>query len=302
MVIIGSEALNINLHYPYRKAVDLDFICTYDEFEKALKDIKAESEVQAVYPENDGKKMIVLAKGGQPREYEIAWPGSTAEGLLNIIKEDRETSTFVGRTVPSLDVLYMLKMSHRYKKDSPHFKKTMDDILFLRGVGAKIRPEWQEWFKAREKETYNYKHPKLKTSKGEFFDKSHGIIYKYNHDDIHESVKHLERPAYIYYKPENEEVMCSKEMFFAVDESVRLFGGVEEAMVLSIERSQVPFPGAWSPKKSFDYALSKICTSITSGFFREFCWENYYKIQSLYSPGYLDKFWDDVDSGIVRLV
>jgi hypothetical protein len=46
-------------------------------------------------------------------------------------------------------------------------------------------------------------------------------------------------------------------------------------MVLAIERSLVPHPGKKTPEQAYLMALEKVCTSITSGWFREFAWENY---------------------------
>ena len=46
-------------------------------------------------------------------------------------------------------------------------------------------------------------------------------------------------------------------------------------MVLTIERSLVPYPGKKTPEQAYLMALEKVCTSITSGWFREFVWENY---------------------------
>jgi hypothetical protein len=67
----------------------------------------------------------------------------------------------------------------------------------------------------------------------------------------------------------------------------------EESCVLALERSQIPFPDA-SPRKSFEYALMKVCTSITSGFFREWAWEHYDDVLALYNElgenDYIERF------------
>lgn len=59
-------------------------------------------------------------------------------------------------TVPSLNVLYMLKMSHRYLKDSPHFLKTMQDIHAMRKLGAVIPAEWESFYQDRMRDTYTH--------------------------------------------------------------------------------------------------------------------------------------------------
>src|SRR5690606_29078459 len=112
--------------------------------------------------------------------------------------------------LPSLDQLYTLKMSHRYLKNSPHFRKTRDDIMMLRGLGCKIFD--QDWFKQRESETYTYKHPKLNVMKKDFFN-GDGVRYVYDHDDIHMAVAHYREsgattpiPAYKLYMKDGAQV------------------------------------------------------------------------------------------------
>ncbi|WP_457832940.1 DUF7275 domain-containing protein, partial [Staphylococcus aureus] len=48
------------------------------------------------------------------------------------------------------------------------------------------------------------------------------------------------------------------------------------------ERHQIPNNFNPDPTGSFMYALEKVCTSITSGWFREYAWENYHKIVAMH--------------------
>ena len=96
------------------------------------------------------------------------------------------------------------------------------------------------------------------------------------------------------------EVECDKEKFFSAGERIRLYGVLEEAQVLALERSQIPFRGKVEPRRSFDIALQKVCTSITSGWFREFAWENFDKVEEMYEDDYVSRFWKAVDDGKVK--
>lgn len=87
-------------------------------------------------------------------------------------------------------------------------------------------------------------------------------------------------------------------MFFAQPENIRLLGVLEESYVLAIERAIVPHNTP--PKKAFNIALSKVASSITSGWFREYAWENYDAVQALYSDDYVKRFQKAVENGIVR--
>lgn len=305
MLLIGSQALKYYTKLD-REPRDWDFIGTIDEIESFIQERK--DEVESAYPSNEGKKMIVKLKNELPIEFEIAWEGSTAEKVLQFTKLNLADHNMKEKVVPALDklailpslnILYELKLSHRYLKNSPHFLKTMRDIQLMRSLGAQI--EHPEWLKEREKETYNYSHPKLSVSKDEFFKKDDGqVVYIYDHDTIHIAMARFDKPAYEYFKPEGSQVLCDKKMFFDSPEEIKLASVVEEATVLALERSQIPYKGLVDPKWSYVYALQKISTSITSGWFREFCWSNYDKALALYDEKYVEKFWKAVDDGIVK--
>lgn len=298
MLVVGSQALK-RTGEKYLSSVkrqwDWDFICTYDEFLSYKQNLgRAIS-----YPTNRGKTMVLRTKA-QNYEFEIAWENSTAESLLQIIKDkDFLIEESGGMFWAKPDLIFTLKKSHRYLKDSPHFLKTMIDYKHMLSLGCQVPDALSAWYKQREDETYWYKHPKLDVAKSDFF-KDDGVPYIYDHDTIHLSMKHLDKPAYEYFKPANNEVMCSKEMFMACDEKTRLYAVLEESYVLALERSQIPLPGKWPPRKSFETALMKVSSSITSGWFRAYAYDNYFKVLNIYDDTYVKRFWEAVDKGIVK--
>lgn len=237
-------------------------------------------------------------------ELEVAWPGSTGEELINLCGPANERVMVgdggISVAVAPLNVLLALKLSHRYYKNSPHFFKTMSDIRALRAAGASA-VGLEDLISRREVETYRYLHPKLKQSKKDFFSDD-GIQYFYDHDAIHEAVKHLDVPAYRLYEVGGEEVLSSKKKFDELPREAQLYGVLEEAYVLALERSQVPFRDKkLEPELSFNIALMKVCTSITSGWFREFAWENYHSVATLYDDEYAARFFEKADRGEVKL-
>lgn len=290
LALIGSRALKH--HYGSKKVKDYDFV---GPMEDVLSYIRTLSNVCYSSPSHEGKKWLVKTRNPETKEqnfyeFEIAWSESVSEQLFNLIKNDNKTAIVESVYIPSLNMLYMLKMSHRYLKDSVHFNKTMDDIHLMRELGAFIEDGHKAFLKEREKATYNYSHPSLKKNKDTFFSND-GVNYIYDHDWIHTVVKHKESPAYEYFKADKSEVFCDKDLFFRLDKQTQLYAVLEESYVLALERSQIPFKGQVNPKRSFDISLMKICTSITSGWFREFAWENYHAVQSLYDSEYVLKFW-----------
>ena len=168
-------------------------------------------------------------------------------------------------------------------------------------------PEWQEWYKERERMTYDYKLPKLNVTKNDFFDTSStGVEQEYDHDSVHKVVAIMDRPAYTFYQPDNEEVNCSKSMFNECPEFVKQLGVVEESMALALERSLIPFPGGKTPEEAFLFALMKVCTSITSGWFREYAYNSYDDVVDIFNflqskECYTKKFQQAIDNGIVKL-
>jgi hypothetical protein len=293
-----------------RTPMDLDVIGTFEEYNAFLKVFEPEVH----YPIKEDKFVAKFRNDGSPCivEFEVAWPGSTGEELLKLVDENGWYERAGIFKYPSLEVLLALKLSHRYLKNSPHFIKTMRDIQALRkkcsvdwdGIRVStIQGELANWLEKREEATYTYKHPKLNQKKKNFFD-TDGVMYTYDHDAIHELVAIGERPAYLEYKPETEDVWCSWEMWDKCSLNVKLNGAFEEAMVLCIERWCVPNNWELDPYKGFLIALEKVCTSITSGWFREFCWEHYDMIKGKwqeYGPYYIEKFRLAEEQGLVKL-
>lgn len=156
----------------------------------------------------------------------------------------------------------------------------------------------KNFFKKREKFTYNYKHPSLNKDKKNFFAHDN-IHYVYDHDAIHRSVKVFDRPAYTYFQSENAEVMCDMKKFFTLQESIKLAAVYEESAVLALERSIIPYGTDY--EKAFLKALEKVCTSITSGTFREYAWENYSTVRKMFTVKTFDKFFGDASQNLIDM-
>ncbi|ENM2376537.1 hypothetical protein AB6T86_000101 [Shigella sonnei] len=199
--------------------------------------------------------------------------------LLKYAKKNLTKDRLNGFYWATPEICLAIKMSHRFKKNNPFFLKTMNHIQYLRGKGVTLNDELTEIMLKRQKETLNYAHPVLDTSKSAFFKDD---IYTYDHDTIHEAIALTDRPAYTFYMKDGSEVMTSREKFESLPEMVKLAGVYEESCVLALERSQIPNDFKINPEASFMMALEKVCTSITSGWFREYAWENYSKVVSMY--------------------
>lgn len=299
LVVIGSEALRANKIACFRPTFDIDFIATPDMAETLvanaidrglfgrLKEIKETRVGQAFIFERRVLEFELTDRSPLHSERALEIGRDTAE----------KTFDFWGMQLPAAtpEFVYTLKMSHRYLKNSPSFLKTMRDIRNLRAAGRDKIVD-ADFFKAREAATYDYGHPKLNVDKGAFF--KDDVPYVYDHDTLHEAVAHLERPAYTFYMKDGAQVMTDKAKFFTLPLHVRLLGVLEESYVLALERSVIPHKS--DPEKAFMMALSKVCTSITSGWFREYAWENYEAVRALYNGAYVDKFEAALAAGRIK--
>lgn len=302
--VIGSHALQVHGFDLERKLSDLDLVCSYDELMEFAKTHYKGGRPAQSYPSSGGKKWVMKGHRNPDSipfniiEAELTWDGSSAKDLHDLIVADKGTVFKDGIAYASKHVCYMLKMSHRYLRNSPHFLKTMRDIQAMRIFGARLLNRHREFYKARMKATYYYNHPSLAQGKQDFF-ADDGIKYHFDHDSIHESVKLGERPAYSYFQTDGAEVMCDMKKFFQIDEDIRLNAVCEESMVLALERSIVPYGTDF--EKAYRMALGKVCTSITSGKFREYAWENYDAALAMYDEKIFIRFFDDVANGRVDL-
>lgn len=300
MILIGSRAMAIRAgNLLTRSPRDFDFICTESEYHNWIRSNKDHFRPKKIYGYEN--KQIVESDEAN-LEFEIVTAGTSSEKIFEIVQNDPESIRTSFGLVPTLDMLFTIKSAHRYKKfynASAGFWKTLCDYHAMKKVGAEIRPEYLEAFKLRETESYaEQKHPVLNQTKSNFF-KDDAVDYIFDHDSIHESQKFFDKPAYKYYARDNSEIFSDKKKFFECDDAIRLAGAIEETSVLSIERSYVPFRGTWAPKKAWMFALSKVASSITSGFFREFVYTNMFDIIRCYPENYTDRFDKAVRSGLV---
>lgn len=316
MLLVGSQAMRV--HYPDWAAdrkgniQDWDFICTKAEFTDLVKKVMLSNKLCSVeFIEN---KAIAKFLSADKKLFVIDASLVDVDGPL--VESDRDIYQYARKWYPKWCVtvfgsqvdtfvatdkmVHMMKYSHRFKKNSVHFEKTRNDLLWFEKEHGNIHSILNDELKAilalREKLTYTNGLPKLNQDKKSFFTDT--VPYQYDHDTIHEAVKHLDKPAYTYYIREGEQVMCSKEKFDALPEIVKLYGVLEESYVLALERSIIPFSA--DPFWAFKLSLQKVCTSITSGWFREFAYQNYDKVIELYHESFVTKFQSALDEGDIK--
>jgi hypothetical protein len=320
IVVTGGFVLRdfgIKREYANVATRDLDIIGTYDD---VVAFIKENHNVLSIVPADSGNKIIARVVPATLYGYkytiieaEIAWMDSNAEEFMNLVMDSADSVQRVNdfeMWIPNLHAIYAMKMSHRFLRNSPHFVKTMLDIkqirqmldiskeeVFLRGADTTILPHYRGWYKRRVEETYTYSHPKLNVDKTSFF--TDDVPYKYDHDSIHEAVKFGEHPAYKGML--DGPVKVSVDLWMRMPNDQRLACVIEESMVLALERSIIPYGDKGDNGKiAYLTALQKVCTSITSGWFREFAWENYELCVEMFPPNYISWFRGGLANGTVK--
>jgi hypothetical protein len=303
MFIIGSVALGnnyLNQYYlsPVRQPADLDIICTHAE----MHDFAVRHDLQPVH--RSGPYWIVNdAPTYKHIEFLLSDDslGATAyTGYVDAWLKDMDYRIryhiVYGECIPlaPVEVLYSLKRSHRFLPRA--WEKHISDYHFLRMLmnGVDKMPEVT---KIKQAET-KLKTPSLDKSKADFF-KDNVSNHVFEHDQIHEVMAHRELPMFEYIKIDPNKVACSKEKFYALTQEQRIQCVLEEAYVIALERAIIPmlYEGKKfaDADKALEWAIMRICTTLCSGWFRDFAVDNYYEILNSANPAYPTVFTQAVD-------
>lgn len=175
-------------------------------------------------------------------------------------------------TYADLDSLYTLKLSHA--EYNIHWWKTAQDILFMKKMGAKIKPKLlvmlkQHWVKVHgNKEFLNLG----RTSK-DFFD---DYVYKaYDHDWLHEVIAYPNPPAFKKCLKDGAEVDICNDKFLALSKAEKVQMLQEEILVIATERWLTnPHNDVTTYDRAYQLALQKTVTNLTKGIQSQFIVEN----------------------------
>jgi hypothetical protein len=121
-------------------------------------------------------------------------------------------------------------------------------------------------------------HPKLNQTVEKFFDDA--VTKKYSHDWLHELYAHHDKPLYTRLQTNPELAWCEKDKWdsFSFDDKIKCVQ--EEAYVIATERFLVPSGWDYPERLAYFNAVKKICTTLCSGWFRDFAIDNHQLICS----------------------
>jgi hypothetical protein len=179
--------------------------------------------------------------------------------------------------------LAIVKRSHLFRKLS--FDKHITQYHRHLKPATESFTGYDSWLLAkRTKETmklFPQTTPSLKQSKEDFFDDY--VTKKYDHDKIHELVAYEETPIYTKLLTEHGKVWCSEDSWKQLSFRQQCMAVAEETMVIAIERFLVPNDWKYSPKLAYFKSLEKVCTTLCSGWFRDFAIDNYPMIIDMFN-------------------
>lgn len=208
----------------------------------------------------------------------------------------------------SLPMLAALKKAHlivphKWGRQIEQYRRIKDMLGVKEFDPGAYGPDVYNIYRQHRKEIKKFAkaHPKLNVSKNNFFEEAEFKIF--DHDTIHKAVALGSVPAYTLMQ--DGEVWCSKEKWQALDDEQKMRCVIEEASVLALERSIIPalflgkaFRGAqWA----YEFALEKISTTITSGWFRDYCIEHYFDAKER-RPDFVDKFFEGLKHKTVKVL
>lgn len=136
------------------------------------------------------------------------------------------------------------------------------------------------------KEMYKQPHPSLMKSNEDFFDDV--VPKKYDHDWLHELAAFGDLPMYTKMKRDFSSAWCEKDMWNEFTYGERIMCVAEETYVIACERFMIPNGWKFSKLRAYHTAVKKVCTTLTSGWFRDFAIDNYDNVMLMFDKNKFD--------------
>jgi hypothetical protein len=184
--------------------------------------------------------------------------------------------------------LSIIKRSHLWRdlsfsKHITHYHKYMSQ---WHSFNSDHQALYAERLEATMKD-YPQKHPKLNTTVEDFFDDY--VTKKYNHDWLHELFAYHDKPLYTRLQTDPSLAWCHQNKWLELTHKERLECIAEETQVIATERFLVPKDFNFPFKLAYMKALNKVCTTLCSGWFRDYAIDYYPEILNLFNESRFEK-------------
>ena len=181
--------------------------------------------------------------------------------------------------VMTLEGLAIINRSHlwratdKFQKHITHYHRYLKQYLPKVCYDLDVRTELTH-------QMFPQFHPKLNQSVDDFFDDA--VTKVYNHDYLHQLYAYEERPMYTKLQTDKESAWCSPDLWRLLSYNQKLQCVAEEAYVIATERFLVPKDWNYPSKLAYMKSIDKICTSLCSGYFRDFAIEEHPKLIQMF--------------------
>lgn len=188
----------------------------------------------------------------------------------------------LGIAVASPQALSIIKRSHLWR-DLRFGKHIADYNKYLRKYAENYDTLDKEVLRIRTELSYKafpQPHPKLNQKVEDFFDDA--VEKKYSHDWLHELVAYYDKPLYTRLQDDPSSAWCKKEKWDELTHEDKIKCIAEEAHVIAIERFMVPSNWTAYPKLAYFKAVEKVCTTLCSGWFRDYAIDYFEEVINSY--------------------
>lgn len=122
--------------------------------------------------------------------------------------------------------------------------------------------------------------PSLMQSRDAFFDDA--VTKKYDHDYLHTLLAYYDAPLYTRLLKTDDLVWCEQDAWHRLSHDDKVKCVAEESYVIAIERFMVPHDWKFPIKLAYLKSVDKVCTTLCSGWFRDFAIDNYPSIVNMF--------------------
>ena len=129
-------------------------------------------------------------------------------------------------------------------------------------------------------ERYPQGSPNLMQSKEDFFNDA--VKKVHDHDYLHELFAYYEKPLYTRLLRQADLAWCDEDKWLQLSHEDKLKCIAEEVQVIATERFLVPNHWRYSSKLAYAKSLQKVCTTLCSGWFRDYAIDHYPEVLQLY--------------------
>jgi hypothetical protein len=291
MLLIGSVAAKYHVQQ-FRQPNDIDVILSENEVGEFYKNNEDKIvEFRPQFYSNRFTCKLVDAGNISRVELHVATPGSGYEMLVNAQKHTHvANAASCSMTVASLRTLLAIKKTHitfpvkwqKHIRDYHTLKQyddagaaVMQDNVMLEDAYSIILADTCKRFS-------KYRSASLDMTNEEFFAKSAAYVgRKYEHDDLHRLIMFYDVPMYTKLKTDQSKAMCLRSKWDELSLADQVKAVKEEAYVIALERKIIPAYEEGEDityelgEEAFSWAIERICTTLTSGWFREFAIEHW---------------------------